>query len=97
MGRLTSGLNPLEALGLVWLAMGVGPGPKVPTMPHFSYRGGKPYLVGKKSKVDRRIMRNSLLLMPLNFQREFYNFFAIALDAIGSFISVLRFRSSYKR
>ena len=84
MGRLTSGLNPFEALRLVWLAMGVGP--KVPTMPPFSYRGGKPSPAGKKSKVDRRIMRNSLLLMPLNFQREFYNFFVIALDDTGSFI-----------
>ena len=119
MGRLMSGLNPLEisgrrvvpafvgqpvpgpfpfkTLGSVWPARGVGPWPKVPTMPPFSYRGGKPSPTWKKSKVDRRIMGNSLLLMPLNFQCEFYNFFAIALDAIGSFVSVLRFRSSYKR
>ena len=35
--------------------------------------------------------------MLLNFQRKFYNFFETALDAIGSFESTLRFRSSYKR
>ena len=69
--------------------MGVGPGPKVPTMPPFSYWGDRSSPVGKKSKVNRRIMGNSLLLMPINFQREFYNFFSIALDAIGSFVSVL--------
>ena len=31
VGRLMSGPFPLEALGLVWRAKGVGPGPKVPT------------------------------------------------------------------
>ena len=92
-----SGAFPFEALGSVWLARGVGPGPKVPTMAPFSYRGGRPSPVGKKSEVDRRIMGNSLLLMPLNFQRKFYNFFATALDAIGSPGSILRYRSNYKR
>ena len=58
---------PFETLGSVWPARGVGPVPKVPTMPPFSYRGGKPSPAGKKSKVDRRILGNSLLLMPLNF------------------------------
>ena len=77
--------------------MGVGPGPKVPTMPPFSYQGGKQSPDGKKSKVDRRIMGNSLLLMSLNFQREFYNFYAIALDVIGPPGSILRYRNSYKR
>ena len=67
VGRLMSGPFPLEALGLVWRAKGIGSGPKVPTMPPFSYRGGSPPPTRKKSKVDRRIMRNSLLLMPLNF------------------------------
>ena len=75
MGRLMSGLNPLEiferrvyqafvgqpvpgsfpfegqpvpepfpfeTLGSVWPARGAGSGPKVPTMPPFSYREGKP-------------------------------------------------------
>ena len=98
MGRLMSGLNPLEifgwrvslafegqpvpgpfpfeALGSIWPARGVGPGPKVPTIPPFSYRGGKPSPAGKKSKDNRRIMGNGLLLMPLNFKCEFYNFLA---------------------
>ena len=31
VGRLMSGPFPLEALGSVWRARGVGPGPKVPT------------------------------------------------------------------
>ena len=49
-------------LGLLWSAMGIEPGPKVPTMPPFSYRGGKSSPVGKKSKFDRRNMGNGLLL-----------------------------------
>ena len=73
---------PFETLGPVWPAMGVEPGPKVPTMPPFSYRGGKSSPAGKMSKVDRHNMGNSLLLMSLNFQCEFYNFYAIALDVI---------------
>ena len=97
MGQPVPGPFPFETLGSVGPAKGVGLGPKVPTMLPFSYRGGKPSPTGKKSKVDCHIMGNRLLLMPLNFQREFYNFFAIALDAIGSFVSVLRFRNSYKR
>ena len=44
LGRLVAG--PLRLLGR--LAMGVGPGPKVPTMPPFFYRGGKPSPVGKR-------------------------------------------------
>ena len=86
-----------EILGLVWPAMGVGPEPKVPTMPLFSYRGGKPSPAGKKSKVDHRIIGNSLLLMSLNFQREFYNFYSIALDVVGPPGSILRYRNGYKR
>ena len=66
-------------------------------MPPFSYRGSEPSPAGKKSKFDCHIMGNSSLLMPLNFHHEFCNFFAIALDAIGSFASILRFRNSYKR
>ena len=66
-------------------------------MPPFSCRGGKPSAVGKKNKFDRHIMGNSLPLMLLNFQRKFYNFFATALDAIGSSGSTLRYRSIYKR
>ena len=86
-----------EAFGLGWLAKGAGPEPKVPTMPPFSCQGGRPSFVGKKIKVDRHIMGNNLLLMPLNFQSKFYNFFATALNAIGSSRSILRHRSSYKR
>ena len=85
-------MRPLD-----WFGPGVGPGPKVPTMPPFSYRGNKPSSTGKKSKVDCRIIGNSLLLMSLNFQREFYNFFAIALDVIGPLGSIMRYRNSYKR
>ena len=77
--------------------MGAGPGPKVPTMPPFSYRGGKLSSTGKKSKIDRRIMGNGLLLMSLNFQREFYNSYAIALEVIGPLGSILRYRNNYKR
>ena len=33
LGRLVAGLFPFEVLGSGRLAMGVGPGPKVPTMP----------------------------------------------------------------
>ena len=67
VGRLMTEPFPLEALGSVWRARGFGPGPKVPTMPPFSYRGGRPSPAGKKSKIDCLIMGNSLLLMPLNF------------------------------
>ena len=88
---------PFETLGPVWHVMGAGHGPKVPTMPPFSYRGGKPSPAGKKSKIDRRIMGNGLLLMSLNFQREFYNSYAISLDVIGPPGSILRYRNSYKR
>ena len=48
LGRLVAGPFPFEALGSGLLAMGVGPGSKVPTMPPFFYRGGKPSLVGKR-------------------------------------------------
>ena len=88
---------PFETFGSVWPSMGVGPGPKVATMPPFSYRGGKPSPTRKKRKVDCRIIGNSLLLMSLNFQREFYNFYAIALDVIGPPGSILRYRNGYKR
>ena len=97
LGRLVSGPFPFEALGSSQLARSAGPGPKVPTMPLFSYRGGRSSPLVKKNKVDRHIMGNSLLLMLLNFQRKLYSFFATALDAIGSSGSILRYRSSYKR
>ena len=87
---------PFETLGSVWPTMGVGPGPKVPAMPLFSYRGVKSSPAGKMSKVNLRIMGNSLLLMSLNFQREFYNFYAIALDVIGPPGLFLRYRTGYK-
>ena len=96
LGRLVSGPFPFEALGSGRLARGAGPGPKVPTMPTISCRRGRPSPVVKKNKVDRHIMGNNLLLMLLNFQRKFYNFFAIELDAIGSSGSILRYRSSYR-
>ena len=97
LGLLASRPFPFGALGLGRLARGVGLGPKVPTMPPFFYRGGRPSPVGKKNKVDRHIIGNSLPLMLLNFQRKFYNFFVTALDAIGSSVSILRYRSNYKR
>ena len=48
LGRLVVGPFHFEVLGSGRLAMGVGPGPKVPTMPLFFYRGGKPSPVGKR-------------------------------------------------
>ena len=66
-GQPVPGPFPFESLGSVWPAVGVGPEPKAPTMPPFSYRGGKLSPTGKKSKVDRRIIGSSLLLMSLNF------------------------------
>ena len=84
LGRTVFGLASawagfLEALGSGRLAGGAGPGPKVPTMPPFSLPRRKIIPDWEKSKVDRHIMGNSLLLMLLNFQRKFYNFFATAL------------------
>ena len=97
LGRLVSGPNPLRALGSGQLTRGAGPGPKVPTMSPLFMSGRKTIPGRKKNKVDRHIIRNSLPLMLLNFQRKFYNFFVTALDAIGSSVSILRYRSSYKR
>ena len=74
LGQLVSGPFPFEALGLGRLARGVGPGPKVPTMPPFLCRGERPSPVRKNNKVDHHIMGNNLSLMLLNFQRKFYNF-----------------------
>ena len=48
LARLVAGPFPFKVLGSGRLAMGVGPGPKVPTMPPFFYRGGKPSPVGKR-------------------------------------------------
>ena len=62
-----SGAFPFRALGSGQLAKGVGPWPRVPTMPPFSCRGGRPSPVGKKKKVDRHIIGNSLPLMLHNF------------------------------
>ena len=57
VGRLASGPNPLGVLGqrvgrafVVRLARGAGPGPKVPSMPPFSFRGGRSSLVEKKEQ-----------------------------------------------
>ena len=63
MGQPGPGPFSFKTLGPFWPTMGIGPGPKVPTMPPFSYRGGKPFPAGKKSKIDRRNMGNGLLLM----------------------------------
>ena len=102
VGRLASELNPFWALGSGRLARGAGLGPKVPTMgTHnallFSYLGGRSSSVRKKNQVDHHIIGNSLPLMLLNFQRKFCDFFVTALDAIRLSISILRFRSNYKR
>ena len=48
LGRLVTGPFPFEVLGSGQLVMGVGPGPKVPTMPPFFYRGGKPSPIRKR-------------------------------------------------
>ena len=48
MGRLVAGPFPFEVLGSSRLAVGVGPEPKVSTMPPFFYREGKPSPVGKR-------------------------------------------------
>ena len=71
LGRLAFGPFPYGALGLGRIARGAGPGPKVPTMPPFSYQGGRSSPVEKKNMVDRHIIGNSLPLMLLNFQRKF--------------------------
>ena len=69
MGKLVAG--PLRILSR--LAMGVGLGSKIPTMPPFFYWGSESSLVGK-SMFDRHIMGNSLPLMLLNFRCKFHNF-----------------------
>ena len=40
LGRLVAGPFPFEVLGSGRIAMGIGPRPKVPTIPPFFYRGG---------------------------------------------------------
>ena len=52
LGRLVAGPFSFEVLGSGRIAMGIGPRPKVPTIPPFFYRGGrggggKPSPVGK--------------------------------------------------
>ena len=101
MGWLASGLNPFGDLRSGRLARGAGPGPKVPTMGTHNaplFLPGRKIIPGRKKKnqVDRHIIGNSLPLILLNFQRKFCNFFVTTLDAIGSSVSILRFRSSYK-
>ena len=49
------------------------------------------------NKFDRHIIGNGRPSMLLNFQRKFCNFFETALDAIGSFELILRFKGNYKR
>ena len=94
-GPTSSGPNPLLALGSSRLTGYLGPGLKVPTMPPFSLSGREIIPGWEKNKVDCHSMRNSLSLMLLNFQ---YNFFlVIALDAIGPSGWIRRYRSNYKR
>ena len=98
LGRLAFGPSRIGALGLGRLVRGTEPGPMVPSMPPFSCRGGKSSPVEKKrNKLDRHIIGNSRPSILLNFKRKFCNFFETALDAIGSFELILRFRGSYKR
>ena len=74
----------------------VGPGPRYPQCPPFpAGEEDRPRL--EKNQVDRHAMGKCLSLMLVNFQHKFCNFFITALVAFGSFVSVLRFRSSYKR
>ena len=98
VGRLDFGPNPLGALGLGRLARGVmGLWPRYPQCPPFPAEEEDHPRSKKKNKVDRHIIGNNLPLMLLNFQRKFCNFFVTALGAIESSVSILRFRSSYKR
>ena len=98
LGRLAFGPSPIEALGLGRLAMGTELGPMVPTMPPFpAGEEDHPQSEKKRNKLDRHIIRNSRPSMLLNFKRKFCNFFETALDVIGSFELILRFRGSYKR
>ena len=99
LGRLAFGPNPFGDLGLGRLTRGTELGPMVPIMPPFSRRGERSSPVEKKKRnnLDRHIIGNSRPSMLLNFQRKFCKFFETALDAIGSFELILRFRGSYKR
>ena len=70
----------------------------VPTMPPFSCREeDHPRSEKKRNTLDRYIIGNSRPSVLLNFQRKFSNYLETALDAIGSFELILRFRGSYKR
>ena len=65
---------PFEALRSGRLAKGAGPGPKAQGT-HNAPAGEKDHpQLGKNSKIDRHVMGNSLLLMPLNFQHKFITF-----------------------
>ena len=98
LGWPAFGPSPIGALVLGWLARGTGLGPMVPTMPPF-FLSGRKIIPGRKrrNKLDHHIIGNSRPSMLLNFQRKFCNFFETALDVIGSFELILRFRCSYKR
>ena len=72
LGLMASRPFPFRAHGSGRLARGVGLGPKVPIMPHFSCRGGRPSPIRKKNKVDCHIIGNNLPLMLPNFQRNFF-------------------------
>ena len=76
---------------------GLGWGPRYPQCPPFSTGEVSRLWLGKKSKFDRRNMGNDLLLMQLNSQCEFYNFYATALDVTGPLGLILRYRNGYKR
>ena len=98
LGLVAFGLSPTGALGLGRLAKGTEPRPIVPSMPPL-FLPGRKIIPGWKNrnKLDRHIIGNNRPSLLLNFQRKFWNFFEIALDAIGSFELILRFRGSYKR
>ena len=50
LGRLAFRPSPFGALGMGLLDRGTEPGPMVPTMPPFSYRGGRSSPIGKKKE-----------------------------------------------
>ena len=95
------GLVPLGLLGWAgWLGE-PSLSPWYPQCPHFPI-GEEDYPRSekkkkKRNKLDHHIIGNDRPSMLLNFQHKFCNFFETALDTIGSFELILRFRGSYKR
>ena len=98
LSRLAFGSCPIGALGLGRLARGTEPGPMVPTMPPFSCWGERSSPIGKKGTSLTVILQGTVdHQCCLFFNVNFVTFFETALDAIGSFELILRFRGSYKR